>query len=215
MAAHATRDSARGDGEICRDRAWLHCHAIGVASGGGGMKRTWILTAIGRDRPGIVAHVTKVLYALGGNLEDSAMTRLCGEFAIMLVFSAPGLVTAKRLERAFRPVASRLGLATHLKPLAATAQRSTTRPRVSLISVYGADHPGLVYRVAELLARSKINITDLSTHRTTGNRPLYHLLLEVELPNRLDPARLERRLKTLGRRLGVTVSLRAAETTVL
>jgi hypothetical protein len=69
--------------------------------------------------------------------------------------------------------------------------------------------------VAELLAYSRVNITDLSTHRTTGRRPLYHLLLEGELPNRLDPTRLARRLKTLGRRLGVAVSLRAAEATVL
>lgn len=179
------------------------------------MNRTWILTAIGRDRPGIVAQVTKVLYVLGGNLEDSAMTRLRGEFAIMLVFSTPGRVTVQRLEGAFRPVASRLGLAIHLKPLTAAARRSASRPRVYLISVYGADRPGIVYRVAELLAHSRVNITDLSTHRTTGRRPLYHLLLEGELPNRLDPTRLARRLKTLGRRLGVTVSLRAAEATVL
>src|SRR3989338_3314262 len=214
MAAHATRDSARGDGEVCRDRAWLHCHAVGVASGGGGMKRTWILTAIGRDRPGIVANVTKVLYGLGGNLEDSAMTRLAGEFAIILAFAAPTHVTASRVEQAFAPTATRLRLTIAVNPVTVSGRRPAPR-RPYLISVYGADHPGIVYRVAELLARSKINITDLSTHRTTGNRPLYHLLLEVELPNRLDPARLERRLKTLGRRLGVTVSLRAAETTVL
>ena len=45
------------------------------------MQERWIVTALGQDRPGIVAGVTKVLYDLGCNLEDSAMTRLEGEFA--------------------------------------------------------------------------------------------------------------------------------------
>lgn len=179
------------------------------------MTKGWILTAIGKDRPGIVAGVTKVVYSLGGNLEDSAMTRLAGEFAIMLVFSAPGRVTANRLDRAFRSIASRLGLAIHLKPLMVAARRPGRQPRLYLISVYGADRPGIVYRVAELLARSRINITNLSTHRGTGKRPLYHLLLEVEGPARLALKQLEYRLTSLARQLGVTVSVRTADTAVL
>jgi glycine cleavage system transcriptional repressor len=178
------------------------------------MSRRWILTAIGKDRPGIVAGVTKVLYDLGGNLEDSAMTRLAGEFSIMVVFAAPQQLTAMRLEHAFKPTASRLRLAVHVKALAASPRRAP-RLRPHLISVYGADRPGIVYRIARLLAQSRVNITDLSTHRTTGSHPLYHLLLEVELPPRLDARRLQRRLSALGRQLGVTVSLRAAETAVL
>jgi glycine cleavage system transcriptional repressor len=43
------------------------------------------VTAIGQDRPGIVAAVTKVLHERGGNLEDSAMTILGGQFAIVLL----------------------------------------------------------------------------------------------------------------------------------
>lgn len=191
------------------------------------MSRRWILTAIGKDRPGIVAGVTKVLYDLGGNLEDSAMTRLAGEFAIMVVFAAPQRLTAARLEQAFKPAVSRLGLAVHVKALgrqprgwrhslaSGVGAGSVAASRPYLISVYGADRPGIVYRIAHLLAQSRVNITDLSTHRTTGSHPLYHLLLEVELPPRLDARRLQRRLSALGRQLGVTVSLRAAETTIL
>ncbi|MBW3611674.1 MAG: GHKL domain-containing protein [Actinobacteria bacterium] len=47
------------------------------------------VTAIGTDRPGIVARVTGVLVEHGGNLEDSAMTILGGHFAIMLVVEVP------------------------------------------------------------------------------------------------------------------------------
>lgn len=178
------------------------------------MSRTWILTAIGRDRPGMVAHVTKLLYGLGCNLDDSAMTRLAGEFAMMVVFTSPLRVTAARLQRLFRIRSARVGLTVHVSALTGVG-RLLKRSRAYLVSVYGADRPGIVYRVSSLLATSRINITDVSTHRTAGKKPLYHLLLEIELPPRLDVRRLEGRLRALAKRLRVTVSLRTAEPAVL
>jgi len=184
------------------------------------LPRTWILTALGKDRPGIVAHVTKALFGLGCNLEDSAMTRLGGEFAIMLVFSAGAGLSQASLARALQPLSRRMGLAVHLKPLTGGEIRPSGRGRPYLISVYGADRPGIVYRVSGLLARARVNITDLSTHRTSPTRkaarpPLYLLLLEVELPARASAARLEQDLRKLGRGLGVEVSLRSSEPDVL
>ena len=177
----------------------------------------WIMTAIGQDKPGIVAGVTEILYKLGCNLEDSAMTRLEGEFAIMLIFSSPKTVTAEKLLKSVAPLERRLKLVVHLKPL---SPRETVAPkkrgRTFLISVYGADRPGIVFRVSQELAREGINITDVHTHRSVGGAPsLYLMLLEVEVPPRLAAEKLEARLKKLGKALGVEVNLKAAEADVL
>ena len=186
------------------------------------MKGRWMVTACGKDRPGIVAGVTKILYTLGCNLEDSAMTRLAGEFAIILIFSGPTKVTEEALRKAFEPVSRRLHLAVHLKPL--TERKATTpakRGTPYLISVYGADRPGIVFRVSEALATAGINITDVETRRSaspvSGRRQtsLYLMLLEIELPTRLEATTLEQRLQRIGKRLGVEVSLRSAEADVL
>ena len=183
------------------------------------MTRRWIVTALGKDRPGIVAGVTQGLYRLGCNLEDSAMTRLEGEFAVMLIFSAPGRLTEAALRRAFGPLERRLELVVHLKSLTRQETRVPSgRGRDYTISVYGADHPGIVFRVSEALARLRINITDVETHRSARRRrpgSLYLMLLRVEAPRRLRPDALERRLKALGRSLGVEVSLRSADAAVL
>lgn len=180
------------------------------------MSTRWILTAFGKDRPGMVAQVTKALYGLRCNLEDSAMTRLAGEFVIMLTFSAPAALTQTRLEAAFRAVSNRLALTVHLKPLTGSAQRSVRANVPYAIAVYGADRPGIVYRVSSALASLGINITDVSTHRAGSSaKPLYLLVLEVELPKRIRPESLERRLKALAKPLGVTISLRSAEVHVL
>ena len=181
------------------------------------MTQRWIVTALGQDRPGIVAGVTKVLYSLGCNLEDSAMTRLEGEFTIMLIFSSAATASEARLRAAFAPLQRRLGLAIHLKRL--TRQETGaphTRGAPHRISVYGADRPGIVFRVAELLARTGVNITDVHTHRSAGRAPsLYLLLLEVELPSRVTSGALERKLKQLGQRLAVQVSVQPSGADVL
>ena len=185
------------------------------------MSHRWIVTVIGKDRPGIVAGVTKVLYQLGCNLEDSAMTRLESEFTIMLIFEAPARVTAQRLQRAFAAISRTLGLTVHLKQLSSQESRApASGGRRYMISVYGADHPGIVYRVSERLAKAKVNILDVHTHRTApgrgrGKASLYMLLLDVELPARQSPEALDRTLRQLAKRLGVEVNLRASEANVL
>ena len=181
------------------------------------MTRRWVVTALGKDRPGIVAGVTKILYRLGCNLEDSAMTRLAGEFAVMLIFSAPAKATDAALRKAFAPLSRGLSLTVNLKPLTkAETVSPRKRGRAYLISVYGADHPGIVFRITESLARAGVNITDLHTHRTAGSGPsLYLLLLEVETPPRVSAGALEKRLHTLATRLSVEVSFRPADADVL
>ena len=181
------------------------------------MTNRWIVTALGKDRAGIVAGVTKILYQLGCNLEDSAMTRLEGEFTIMLIFSSPTRMTAERLRGAFEPLERRLKLVVHLKPLSKAESGAPRKSgRTFLISVYGGDRSGIVFRVSEALARAGINITDVHTHRSIGKAPsLYLMLLEVEVPSRLSAETLEERLKQLGKRLGVQVSLRPSEAEVL
>ena len=180
------------------------------------MAHRWIVTALGKDRPGIVAGVTKILYELGCNLEDSAMTRLEVEFAVMLIFSVPAQVSAERLRRGFAPL-ERRGLAVHLKPLTASETRAPKgRGTTFQISVYGADRPGIVFRVSEALAKASANITNVHTHRSAGGGPsLYLLLLEVEVPPRRSQQALETQLKRIAKRLKVDASLRAAEAAVL
>ena len=181
------------------------------------MPSRWILTALGKDQTGIVAGVAQILYDRGCNLEDSAMTRLGGQFAIMLAFSSRAGDDAQALRRALEPLETRLGLAVHLKPVSGAVARAPRAPgRRFLISVYGADRPGIVFRVADALAREGVNITDLHTHRSPKGRPaLYLTLLEVELPPRSSGERLEHRLHQVGKQVGVQVTVRPGDPSVL
>ncbi|MFQ5443717.1 MAG: glycine cleavage system protein R [Nitrospinales bacterium] len=49
------------------------------------MKQWYMLTLVGKDRPGIVAQLTGALFQAGCNLGEASMTRLGGNFTVMLM----------------------------------------------------------------------------------------------------------------------------------
>src|SRR5688572_7474056 len=121
------------------------------------------VTAVGVDRPGIVAAVTGVLMQHGGNLEDTAMTNLGGHFAMMLVVAVPADVAPDALEAALVDEVGELGLTVAVRPIVEAPSTSTGTAAGWSVSLYGADRPGIVHRVAKLLADHDANIVDLST----------------------------------------------------
>ncbi len=176
------------------------------------MKKYFLLTAFGKDRPGIVAGVTRVLFELGANIEDASMTRLGGEFAIMLVTALPGEVSAAKAEKALGGLGKKLGIETAVKAIpAAIASRAKSESAKYLISVYGTDHPGIVYRVTEALAKRGISVTDLQTKVTGGVKPTYVMLLEIQVPSSADMDDLRSELDQLRQDLKVEISLQDIE----
>lgn len=169
------------------------------------------VSVVGPDRPGIVAGVTRALYEADCNLADVTSTLLSGHFAMLLIVRTPATLSAAQLEEVLAPVASELGLTITVRPVK-EGPGPAAEP-THMVSVYGADRPGIVYRVAEVLAAGDANITDL-TSRVIGDpsRPVYALMLEVALP---DEAALSERLRALAEELGVEVSIHPLEADVL
>ena len=175
--------------------------------------RSFVLTATGHDRPGIVAAVTRVLLDHGVNIEDAEMAILRGHFAIMLVLSAPCEIGEAQLREELQAVGRELPL--EAVTLSAVEQLAGGSPEPThAITVYGADRPGIVHGVAEALARHEVNVVDLST-RIVGDDPIYVMLLDVALPPSLDKAALDELLARVGQELGVDVSARELDRDVL
>jgi glycine cleavage system transcriptional repressor len=132
------------------------------------------VTAIGADRPGIIARVTAVLHEHGGNLEDSSMTILGGQFAIMLLVTAD--TSAEGLEAALAERTGDLGLVVSVREI---GPGTSSPPATHLLSVYGSDRPGIVAEVTRVLADAEVNVTDLTTKVIEGERPVYAMMLEL------------------------------------
>jgi glycine cleavage system transcriptional repressor len=170
------------------------------------------LAAIGRDRPGIVAGVAKVLFELGCNVEDSSMTLLRGNFAMMLVVACPDGLDPVAVEARLRPVCEEMGLT--FSVLEVDDRRGVPRP-THVLTVYGADKPGILFRTCELLANESINITDLDSRLVGDADALYAVLFELEVPDTADVSELDRRLQQLASEVGVDVVLNDRDADVL
>jgi glycine cleavage system transcriptional repressor len=104
------------------------------------------LTIVGRDRAGIVSQVTKILFDLGCNIADSSCSILGGQFAMILILGHPELTDRDSFGDAFKPLEdSDLSVALRvLKP--GGEIRTNIFGDICMISVYGSDKPGIVYR---------------------------------------------------------------------
>lgn len=142
------------------------------------------------------------------------MAILGGHFSIMLIVALPDGTDAAALERDLAGDTKDLGLIVAVRPVAEATGELASGERY-VVSVYGADHPGIVYRVTSALAERRVNVTDLVTHVVEGPTPVYVMVLDVTIPAGLDPATVEAGLKRLGTEIGVDVSVAPDEAETL
>jgi glycine cleavage system transcriptional repressor len=172
------------------------------------------VSVVGKDRPGIVAEVSRILFEQGCNIEDSTCTILSGQFAMILVIHHPRMVKVAELDPAFDEVRSRMGLMVTVFGLKEeeVVHEKSFLGHPHIISVYGADRPGIVYTVTRELALRKVNITDLNTQVVgSKDRPVYVMVLEVDIPDAVDMKGLDREFDRIRKELNVSITLRPIE----
>ena len=139
------------------------------------MANWYMLTLVGKDRPGIVAEVSQVLFKGGGNLGEASMGRLGGNFTVMLMLE----IEAEKddVEKLLQPLGEKSGLFIHIDEIAGTLHHHV-EPNFRL-SVHGADQAGIVAMVTGVLAELKFNILNLETDvGGSPKKPIYIMHIE-------------------------------------
>jgi glycine cleavage system transcriptional repressor len=170
------------------------------------------LTAIGRDRPGIVAGLSGVLLEHELNIEDSQATILRGHFSIVLIVAAPEDVDRERLRDDLARIGQELDLEAVVLQEVDDLDPAVPEPS-HIVTIYGTDHPGIVHAATSTLAASAVDITDLNTRliEDEGEEPFYALMMEVTLPEGASAERMEAALRAVGEQEGVEVTVREIE----
>lgn len=174
------------------------------------MKNYYLLWSAGKDQPGIVASITKSLYEMRCNIEDSSMMRLGSEFALFLIFTAPTKLRAAASPALFRNLEKKYKLSGGIKMIRSQDARFIPpRSNFYIVTMHGKDQPGLVYKLTSSLANFRFNITDLSTHRTSsGSTAGYIVMAEGEMPQKNKIPLLQKSLKQLERATHTRIELR-------
>ncbi len=142
-----------------------------------------VISAIGTDRPGIVNELSQLIVRNNGNIDDSRMTVLGGEFAIILLISAPQEALTK-IAQILQQQANKLQLnilTKHTRP-----DKGQTEQQIPyVVEVLAMDNPGIVYQLADFLSRRNINIQSMQTDRYpaphTGT-PMFAIEMIITVP---------------------------------
>jgi glycine cleavage system transcriptional repressor len=181
------------------------------------MRRWFALSAIGRDRPGIVADLAELIFECDCNLEDSRMTILGTEFAVLLLLSGSDADVERRLSAGCKRLEWEKRLTVFFRPLEGDEPHpgaARTVPGAVLdCTVSGVDKAGIVARVARVLADQRVNIVDLSTQSRPepgSGTPIYTMRIRMAVPRDVDVRQLRERLDRVAEELRVEVALTPA-----
>ena len=175
-----------------------------------------LITVSGKDKPGIIAKVSGLLFARGCNLEDISMTLLEGQFAMMMTACFPSASVMARVVQGLEILRETpWAMDCHMVELCGNTLRGKKHPSRSLsymVTAFGKDRTGIVYEVSRVLAGLRINITDLDS-RILGKGPktTYAMLLEVEIPGKPVAAKLKTLLAKVSRKLKIEIQVKPLE----
>ena len=126
-----------------------------------------VISAIGSDHPGIVNELSQLIVQNNGNIDDSRMTVLGGEFAIILLISASD-ADLKTIEQILNQQAASLELniiSKHTSSQTLAENASAEKKVPYIVEVLAMDNPGIVYKLADFFSSRDINIQSLQTDR--------------------------------------------------
>jgi len=179
------------------------------------MRKRFIMTAFGKDRPGFIADISQLIYENRCNLEDSTMTNLSDEFA--MIFLVEGMEEdpmeeplEKRLLRECRRLEKEKGISAFVRQISGEIIRPKQTTTKKTLHIEGLDQAGIVYKISRYLADIQINITNFDsrmTHSPQTGAAIYTINIQIEVPTNFTSARLNEGLDHIGNELNVDISI--------
>jgi glycine cleavage system transcriptional repressor len=174
------------------------------------MSNRFIMTAFGRDRVGIVADVTRLLYENKCNLEDTTMNMLADEFTLNLLFSSEQNNIEEQLLRECRRLELEKGISAFVRPLQAPERKVPKGYKTCTLRIEGLDQAGIVYKTCRFLAENKLNIVHLnSTAKASpeSGATIYCMDIHIQVPEEILLDQVEDDLTIIADELQVDISM--------
>lgn len=144
--------------------------------------RALVITCVGPDRAGLVGDLTGVIAQAGGNILDSRMALLGGEFAIIMLVDVAA-TGQQQLQADLESHAKAQELVIAVRDTSRTTAAAPGRSyRVRADTM---DHPGIVQQVAAFFASHQCNIAELETSTWAAphtGTTMFTLDMEVSVP---------------------------------
>jgi glycine cleavage system transcriptional repressor len=174
------------------------------------MNKNLVISALGNDRPGIVNQLSKTILNAGGNIADSRMMVLGGEFAIMLLVtgSEEGIAS---IQSSLNKLGEELGLTITAKETNTPDNKKERLPYC--VNVVSMDHPGIVHDITDFLSSHNLNIEEIETRTYpaahTGT-PMFSLEMTISVPAESSVRSLREEFMTFCDDLNLDATIKSA-----
>lgn len=161
------------------------------------MRSHALLTAVGTDRIGIVDDVSAAILERKCNIEESRMTLLGGEFAVLILVSGSEDAVSRLVDET-ESIGEALGLSASARRTATPIQAEEALPYI--LESSSLDTNGIVHSVSAVLRRHGINIADLESDTVPApwtGAPLFNMRARLSIPRAVPIAALRRELEAL------------------
>ncbi len=175
------------------------------------MSKQMVLSVMSKDRPGIVADITRALYSLDGDLADLRQSVLCGYFTMILMVRFPDDVSPDNVTEEISRIESgtELGLIVReIDDVDLSSRDAVSNDAIYVVTAQGTNREGLVARMGEFFRDRAINILDLDTALSDG---LYSMMLQVDLSGVESPDETRHELMRLSEETGMTIVMQHRE----
>ena len=171
------------------------------------MSQLIVISAIGSDRTGVVQDLTKVVLACGGNIEESRMTTLGSEFAMLLLVSG-NWHTLNRLQQGLDKLCEDGQLTVSIRETDAKPVEDNRMPYA--VDVVALDQQGIVFNLANFFASRDIEIADVATRSYAAahtGAPMFAVQMAVNVPSTVHVAQLREEFLDICDRLNLDAIL--------
>jgi glycine cleavage system transcriptional repressor len=167
-----------------------------------------IISVLGKDRPGIIAAVTRILFELDCNIENVSQTILQNEFSGIFIVSVPARLSEAALHQQLETGLGAMGLHVFEKSLSDPGDTAGVACDPFVITTKGPDQRGLVAAMTAIMADYQVNVTNLQAVFKGGDDPNANIMIyEVDIPNHADQLALRQALREKARALSLDISI--------
>jgi phosphoserine phosphatase len=116
-----------------------------------------MITATGKDKPGLITEITELIAEVNGNIVDIEAFSMRGLFAIFMIVDYKMVsLSFERFKNLLMKLGNKIGLDVNIESLPSLQRKSGKK--LVLLTTLGKDRPGIVAKISHFLSQKNVNI---------------------------------------------------------
>lgn len=168
------------------------------------MRTHMVISVFSKDRPGIIADISNVIFELNGDLADMSQSVLSGFFSMIVIAEFENAVTEDIISEKIKTIPSKTELNCIVKATDKLPLQTEIKPSgdIYVVTGQGKNRTGLVASMGAFCNERNINIIG---YNTLLSGETYSMMLDIDIPPTLSVDSIHKELDFMAENLGLKI----------